>query len=576
MASWKHGATWATLAWVASCRAAGAPPTPAHAPAAPPPPTCEQTSCIPTPGAAAPLTAGFTAEARHALEDALEHGIVVVAVSCNRIRLLNQCHAPGSYAFAGLPSRSVHLTFPDPATVRINLPMSAEDRRPWAAHATATVRTVGAWTAPFEAVTREALEGACDGATHVIHRAWAGTGDERDRSESVSCPEDNGTADRPARACQSIVRLELEPLRDSAARSRTENAGLTPPCPRGWEWGEALCTRAGESKLHLCAPDDKPDCERQCAAGHPSSCYNLGRLVSLPHAWQRACNGNEARGCHAMGDALAAAAKEHESAPTASSHYIRGCELGFARSCRAVAETAAGHTPAIEAYDRGCALGDPVSCAVAGRKRLEAAGGGQEARGWEQLGRSCLGGAGSDCWVWGRYLGEQAGRPIPGELRAYRIGCLVGHLASCNAAGEWLLASAPDRLSEARVLFARACSAEGVFHWDGCLNLAGMLEGGTSADKATALRSYEQVCRARVRAGCAAAARMVERGEGAAAAPRRAADLYGEGCRVGDLEACDEAARLWRGIDPGRALELDKAACVELRHKPACDRAKGR
>lgn len=263
--------------------------------------------------------------------------------------------------------------------------------------------------------------------------------------------------------------------------------------------------------------------ERVCASGFERVCE---RLVQDP-GFGRGDRWLEAA-CGAGQGAACVRLGEDGKRAGASALLQRGCDLGNARGCREYAK----------------------------RQLRSAAATGSEA-GYRSWRRACEGGSGSWCWSLGLALAEKPRPGLDGSTawEAWVLGCLSGSLESCWAASQ-VEGQKPEPGIDRLALLEASCpepSTESDVwgHWNGCMDLASWLErgDGVAASPARAAEIYERVCDMKIREGCRQAARMAEEGSGSDRA--RAARLYGEGCRLGDTDACKRAAEL-SGEDAAR------------------------
>jgi uncharacterized protein len=201
------------------------------------------------------------------------------------------------------------------------------------------------------------------------------------------------------------------------------------------------------------------------------------------------------------------------------------------------------------ACDKACSAKNECACGSLGGLLLHGSTVARDkARGLSLLNRACDQGCATACWALGS---------------AYQGG--AGVRADTDRAKAIF-----DRLN---AMCQEGCEANDA---DKCFTLAGSyLSGhGVTADRnmaehfyARAADLYEQQCASEEAHGCARLALLTDHGLGVQASKTKARPLYEKACAKGDLESCEEAAKLYDGRDKelprddDRAKELARLAC---------------
>ena len=434
-------------------------------------------SCITNVRFTAPLTFGADDSFYASLLSASARGVIAVKYDCRGLRIVDDCYATGSYAFAAttLAETAVHVTrdnvhnFPFLTDTDIlRLEKSVE---------ILVVRT-GLLSTTIYALHRDELRGDCKSATHFVQAIGL-----------QNCADGTATQCIP-------VQIHVRPIADRRfpeAWAPVLSAGLS-KCPRSMTWNGVLCEK-GEADTS-CETTGSTPCNSACELGIDSECERLS-VADDGHVLQQACS------------------------------------AGVAAACAVVAQA----TGEPELFQRSCQLGDAASCArytdlaLLGETHL---GGGYEA--WR---RACEGGVTELCWSWG--LAAASGRAEFVGLYAYDAwvrGCQRGHGDSCFEAAAMRRARASGgegHVEDVVDLLAASCAAP-LVNWQGCLALGEDLlaQGGGERTSERALKVFERVCELKVRAGCVrAAAATLDRD--------RSRLLLGRACILGDVDACKQA-----------------------------------
>lgn len=194
-----------------ACGASDPPPAPLRAPE-----PCR-------PEVASPYAFAAGVEERVNLESAMRRGPVVVAVRCGEVKVVPNCRAEGgAYELVVHDAQEVVVRGADESELEAKIPgwgASAEARLRAGEKADLSVVTRGTLDAHLAAPIRVAsLQGACEGASHVVARAEvgayvvAGAGPGRrtyaSSGELAACA---GTG-APVAGCRNVVRVGLVPV----------------------------------------------------------------------------------------------------------------------------------------------------------------------------------------------------------------------------------------------------------------------------------------------------------------------------------------------------------------------------
>lgn len=188
----------------------------------------------------------------------------------------------------------------------------------------------------------------------------------------------------------------------------------------------------------------------------------------------------------------------------------------------------------------------------------------------------CELGAAEACLRSGRMYEDGAGiaRDVGRALDFYRKGCDKGDPEACGRAG-WLLHDgqgiAPNAL-HAFEYFRKACDRNDPRGCHG-LGLAYVSGSPIPRDLVRAVSILEKSCHANEARACVALAKVFQEGHGAELPKdeRRAAELYGTGCKLGLADCCFAAGKLAPAqnetfVEQGCAIQPKAAECfVELR-----------
>lgn len=271
---------------------------------------------------AAPLVVDWRPEERASLEVAVRRGVAVVRYDCRTLTVLPFCNAPGSYQFTGFTRKEQVVRLSNRDQIEANLPVHGVQLAGSLARGTSLdigLMMVGQRGTSLQTVTRDGLQGSCDGATHFVQSATlgafamttgaaaeartaaeifgAGTSASSLSSKTVLNRDGDlvacGTAgpsssDAPAQ-CGALVRLQLVPVvggnappgsvfGGSCAHRSASNAGDS--C---YEWfaSDANEARARQSYMHAgctAMPLGRSSEGVRCASGAVYGCRSANMI----------------------------------------------------------------------------------------------------------------------------------------------------------------------------------------------------------------------------------------------------------------------------------------------------------
>ncbi|MBE7481833.1 MAG: sel1 repeat family protein [Polyangiaceae bacterium] len=481
-------------------------------------------------GPASPLVVDWKAEQRADLEEAIHDGIAVVAWDDKGLRLLKRCKVTGNYGYLPVQVKTDVVRLETADDVQASLPLGGlgivgKIGGEFSKGTTLDIALamVGKRRTTWNDVTKDELEGNCDGASHYVRAILvgafamktgtrakaaaaveifgAGTSGESSSAKDVAttdgklsaCDGATGEESKPPSQCAAILRLELEPIAKQgsgkkeaatpAAKEEPEvKAEAVEGCPPGFVFSGGACKKGGADRPHACQPTDGKDCEAQCGRGDATSCDRLGSLIlagklgppnpeKAHAAFEKSCNAGYANGCANLGIRYLYG-KDRDPAK-AMTLMEKACTAGSARACDAAGYAAlkgqAGPKDAARAlklFVRGCEGGSFQACTNAGF--LYAGGGGaavprDDKKALEYGRRACFGGDAPACGNAGYKieLGQSVSPDPKLALALYERGCRLDP-GQCFRSGLLYTTGAKDLKRDpdkAKALLARACQS---------------------------------------------------------------------------------------------------------------------
>lgn len=529
-----------------------------------------------------PMIVDWKADQRAELEASMRQGIVVVAYDCTGFHVLHDCHVDGSYAFIGVTPKEEVIRLADADEVRANLPLTGASLAGHIGGSVGRGTTLdlalmisGEQRAANQTASKEALRGACSGATHIVRGATvgafamttgssahvaaaadvfgAGVGSDSASSKSVlnrdgdpdDCRSGHLTDPTPPERCGAPLRLHLAVL----GKARKGPLASVQTCPGQLVLADGKCTSPDSSARHLCRPGNAKECADQCVQGQAESCLVLGvmyargigvtrdddRATSL---YRRACDGGDPEGCAALGSCAQRGSGIPVDLDLAASLYTRACNAGLGAGCT----------------DLGVLYADGKGPP------------GSDAQVFDLWKRGCNGGDGTGCWLLGKVYeaGLIKSRSVDTWLALYKRACQGGEQRGCEAY-ERLAERMPKRDAAAEALDQDACN-----RGDGaaCEKLGKMYyQGlGVPGDLARAASLYDRACRAGSASGCGALGEMYAGGQGVAKESATAVKLLRRGCDGGDARSCGGLGVMY---EKGTGVARDHQKALDLLHR-AC------
>ncbi len=211
-----------------------------------------------------PLIVEWPSADRASLETQKRKGLVVVDYRGCEMKVLRQCRVPGSYEFFGVEAKSETVSIDNADELYAAMPVHAvkfESKLERAGSLNVQMTIVGNYDARRVVTDRVALEGACDGATHIVsslaagafefyagssaevsadvgvHNVGAGGASRasqemltRDGSVEACAGATRESVDPPP-GCGALLRIEVVPLDTPATTRMLTTTGRSEPAP---------------------------------------------------------------------------------------------------------------------------------------------------------------------------------------------------------------------------------------------------------------------------------------------------------------------------------------------------------
>ncbi len=235
-------------------------------------PTMEQTgqaTCKVKKSQLKPLVVEWSSTDRAALEARARDGLVVVRYLGCEMQVLPRCHTrQGGYHFVGVTKKTDRIAILDEDQLWANMPIGAaglEATLQRSGQLDVSMTIVGQYESSLKQLTVDDLDGACEGATHVLASltvgafelssvgkakvgggariAGVGAGAESNSArETISsdgslaaCDTSTPTDTEPPSGCGALVRIEALPFGERTVRR--------PLCPADTHWDGQECVR---------------------------------------------------------------------------------------------------------------------------------------------------------------------------------------------------------------------------------------------------------------------------------------------------------------------------------------------
>lgn len=226
-----------------------------------------------------PLIVEWAAADRAALEVLAQRGTVVVRYSGCEMEILPRCRAPGGYQYVATTRKTERVVIQDEDELYANLPMGAvklEGKLQRSGQLNVNMNVVGQYDSDQPPISRDALEGDCAKATHVVTgltvgafefsaggaadvgggAAAFGTGAGAASSRRRELLSSDGNVDacehasrgdtEPPANCGALLRIAVAELAEPAAPA---GADPSPECPQGTQRVGDACVVAGGSAV---------------------------------------------------------------------------------------------------------------------------------------------------------------------------------------------------------------------------------------------------------------------------------------------------------------------------------------
>jgi TPR repeat protein len=459
-------------------------------------------ACHDVAAGAEPLVVDWKSEQRGDLEVAMKDGLAVVSFSCKGIKVLNDCHIDGSYAFTGMTKKEEVVRLNNSDEVQANLPLTGATIGGGLARDSSidiAMVMVGKRRTTWREPTKQDLQGQCDGATHFVRAATVGafametgtkakvraaaeilgagaSGESKSEKSTANrdgdpkaCASSSPDAKAPPEQCGAAIRLVLAPIH--AATDKPPEKPVSKPdievatCPDGLVRADGKCAKPADAPSYLCKGSDAAECKTQCDKGNAGSCGVLGRLLLRDDAGkakellQKGCDGDDATSCDALGVLLA-----KSDAAKAATLFAKACDASVATACThlgsAVLEGAGtdkSADKALELFTRGCDGGDAEGCAQAAARLHAGTSAEDQGKAFQLDNRACQGGVTRSCVIVGKAYDGGSRFVGKNELIAqmsFRRACYRGDADGCFELGRSLYVQNPQ---EAKNNFQVAC-----------------------------------------------------------------------------------------------------------------------
>lgn len=549
-----------------------------------------------------PLIVDWNPEQRGNLEVAMKQGVVVVAYDCNTLRVLPDCSIPSSYGFMGMNRKEQLIRLENADEIKANLPTTGAKLGGGLERGSAldvALVMVGKMMTTRKTVGRDALEGACGGATHFVRGATIGAfaartgtkakvasaaqlfgaGAEASSSSTKTmvnrdgdldaCKGSTPSATEPPQECSALLRLNLAAISpaNTAIESDSGIQEAHEQCPDGFRFDGAKCTRLASGDAYQCRPNELNDCLAQCRVGHAGSCNNAGTsffrgdgvrqdLAKAAQLFSKSCAGGFGLACFNLGYMQVEGVGIKQDVEAARRSFTASCDAGEAAGCSELGWMKVGGIGMEPDYEAGrklfvdaCVDGFPSGCV--NLAYMYSAGLGVK-KDYERAlafnAQACDGGGPGGCAAlalmytrgWGIAPDEKAAYDL------YKRACDGGSATGCNGLGLAYVNGKGTKKDIARAteLFTWACEAGSK---DGCFDLglmmSGGIEGGTR-DDAVAAAAFDKGCQLGHAMACSELGFAFLEGRGVAKDQRRGVSFIERGCQGGDKKACDALKKM--------------------------------
>jgi hypothetical protein len=350
-------------------------------------------------GDSTPYSVDWSDDNRAALESAMSRGIAVVKSTCDGVEVLKACTVSGEYAYRGISKKTKLIKMKDESSVSANmgpasLPVAVSAELKQGKSLDLAYAFVGSDGTTVASVSRDMLQGRCDGATHFVYQASVGAfalgtsaGGQASAAAEVfgygkasgSGASDKSTAstDGDLKACEAategakskidgckaLFQVQLYPIDDKPQATQLVARDVR-SCPAGFTYADSACVPKAEAKGALCEHGDEAGCKTQCLAGSKESCGRFSTaLIEHNFGWQMNVDRDKR-------DAVVGVLKATMAKP-----LREACDAGEATACTIAAyahiidmgntdfDVQQGQVPGfVDLVTKGCRAGETVAC----------------------------------------------------------------------------------------------------------------------------------------------------------------------------------------------------------------------
>jgi len=280
-------------------------------------------------GESTPYAVDWSDDNRAALESVMARGVAVVKSSCDGVEVLKACSVTGEYAYRGISRKTKVIKMKDDSSISANLgpatlPVAVSAELKQGKSLDLAYVFVGSDATTVASVSRDMLQGRCEGATHFVYQASVGafalgtsaSGEARaaaevfgygkaggsgasDKSTATTdgdlkaCEAANDGAKSKTDGCRALFQVQLYPIDDKPQAIHLVARDVR-SCPAGFTFSDSACVASSSVKSSLCDHGDESGCKTQCLAGSKESCGRFSAAVLEHHfSWQMNVKNNK-------------------------------------------------------------------------------------------------------------------------------------------------------------------------------------------------------------------------------------------------------------------------------------------
>ncbi len=440
------------------------------------------------------------------LSDAMAKHLAIVRYDCDGVTVLRECSAEGTYAYGGVSPTRAAMRIDELAQLDAMLPLASADMKKAVQRGdTIDIATIviGQHATATRSVSRSALTGRCEGATHFVRTAAVGafavaggpggktnagaellgvgpmaksfTPLERTGGELSACyiSEFGATSTTPVAKCKALVSVLLSSIREEpepvpsveapetespvrvADRERFETVPIKNACKIGFRAAtkDGACVKPDASVSFACDFTELDECKTQCEKGDGKSCWNVAAHILDPRL-------NTVKG---------------DPRPDAFPWLVKACTHGHAHACGNVGYALRSGIAVAKDAERGikmmndaCAKGDALSCIVLARLENFGDGTKQDLHASRtHYERACTLGLPRGCAESARMAEEGHGgtRDVAAAIRLYERACSERDETSCKTAKKLAAREASLGVAGAKVVADDTRTEKGSAPW---------------------------------------------------------------------------------------------------------------